>query len=311
VAGYREFQTGEVLTAANVNGFLMNQAVMVFADDAARTTALFGVLAEGMLTYNLDTKALEVYDGTAWGPVVTVKEKRIEAFTGSGTWTVPAGVTYAIAHMLGGGGGGGAQNDDGASGGDSTVAFASGTVSGPGGRGGASTGSATAKLGPVSIANSGAGGLPSRADRRTETSRLRWRSSLGRRGCCRNTCRVYHGDGRRWRVWKHRRTYRDAMAGPATSTSNTTRRSEMPALPEVAAIIDGGVVVNVAALARGGLHGMAGRRCAQHDSVLLVPLPVSVGRSTSRGRFVRLSRVRTVCGPAASGTARNLSLTKS
>jgi hypothetical protein len=122
------------------------------------------VLAEGMLTYNLDTKALEVYDGTAWGPVVTVKEKRIEAFTGSGTWTVPAGVTYAIAHMLGGGGGGGAQNADGASGGDSTVAFASGTVSGPGGRGGASTGSATAKLGPVSIANSGAGGLPSRAD---------------------------------------------------------------------------------------------------------------------------------------------------
>jgi hypothetical protein len=32
VAGYREFLTGEVLTAANVNGFLMNQAVMVFAD---------------------------------------------------------------------------------------------------------------------------------------------------------------------------------------------------------------------------------------------------------------------------------------
>jgi hypothetical protein len=133
VAGYREFQTGEVLTAANVNNFLMNQAVMVFADDTARTTALGAVITEGMLTYNLDTKALEVYDGTAWCPVVTAKEKRIERFTGSGTWTVPAGVTYAIAYMRGGGGGVGTLS----TGGDgvaSSVAFSSGTVSAPGNR---------------------------------------------------------------------------------------------------------------------------------------------------------------------------------
>jgi len=79
VAGYREFQTGEVLTAANVNDFLMKQAVMVFADAAARTSALDGDEAEGMLTYNKDTGALEVYDGTAFVPagaepnLVTVK----------------------------------------------------------------------------------------------------------------------------------------------------------------------------------------------------------------------------------------------
>jgi hypothetical protein len=41
-------------------------------------------------------------DGTITGVLV---DKRIEAFTASGTFTVPAGVTYAIAHMLGGGGG--------------------------------------------------------------------------------------------------------------------------------------------------------------------------------------------------------------
>ena len=66
MAGYRDFQTGEVLTAANVNDFLMEQAVMTFADDAARTTALTDVLREGLLTYNLDTNRLEVYDGSAW-----------------------------------------------------------------------------------------------------------------------------------------------------------------------------------------------------------------------------------------------------
>ena len=62
---------------------------------------------------------------------IPVTQKKIEAFTGDGTWTVPAGVTYAIAHMMGGGGGVGVGSDGGA-GGDSSVAFASGTVTGPG-----------------------------------------------------------------------------------------------------------------------------------------------------------------------------------
>ena len=66
MAGYREFLTGDVLSAANVNNFLMEQATMTFADAAARDAALAGVLREGLLTYNLDTNRLEVYDGTAW-----------------------------------------------------------------------------------------------------------------------------------------------------------------------------------------------------------------------------------------------------
>jgi len=65
-AGYKLFATGDVLTAAQVNTFLMQQTVMVFADSAARTTALSGVLAEGMVSYLQDTNSLEVYDGAAW-----------------------------------------------------------------------------------------------------------------------------------------------------------------------------------------------------------------------------------------------------
>ena len=63
---------------------------------------------------------------------MSVKEKRIARFTGSGTWTVPTGVTYAIAHMLGGGGGVGSSGAG--HGGNSSVAFSSGTVSATGGR---------------------------------------------------------------------------------------------------------------------------------------------------------------------------------
>ena len=65
-AGYKLFNTGDVLTAAQVNTYLMEQTVMVFADAAARTTALSGVVSEGMISYLKDSNAVEVYNGSAW-----------------------------------------------------------------------------------------------------------------------------------------------------------------------------------------------------------------------------------------------------
>jgi len=68
-AGAKLFTSGSVLTAAQVNTFLMDQAVMRFADAAARTAAFGGagepVLAEGMMSYLMDTDSVEVYDGSA------------------------------------------------------------------------------------------------------------------------------------------------------------------------------------------------------------------------------------------------------
>jgi hypothetical protein len=60
---------------------------------------------------------------------------KVDRFTASGTWTVPAGVTYAVAHIRAGGGGVGTSPTAGA-GGTSSVAFASGTVSATGGAAG-------------------------------------------------------------------------------------------------------------------------------------------------------------------------------
>ena len=65
-AGYKLFATGDVLTAAQVNTYLNEQTVMVFASSAARTSALSGVLAEGMMSYLQDTNSVEVYDGSNW-----------------------------------------------------------------------------------------------------------------------------------------------------------------------------------------------------------------------------------------------------
>lgn len=59
-----------------------------------------------------------------------VKTTKVTAFTASGTFTPPTGVTYAIAHIRGGGGGVGTSAG---TGGTSSVAFAGGTVTAAGG----------------------------------------------------------------------------------------------------------------------------------------------------------------------------------
>ena len=68
-AGFKTFNTGDVLTASDVNTYLMQQTTMVFADASARSTALGANVAEGMISYLKDTNAVERYDGSSWGAI--------------------------------------------------------------------------------------------------------------------------------------------------------------------------------------------------------------------------------------------------
>lgn len=63
--GYKEFATGDVLTAADANGYLASQVVMVFASAAARTSAITSP-QEGMISYLKDTDVTQYYSGSAW-----------------------------------------------------------------------------------------------------------------------------------------------------------------------------------------------------------------------------------------------------
>jgi hypothetical protein len=56
--GYKLFAAGEVLTAANLQGYAVDQSTMVFASSAARTTAL-AAPSQGMVSWLNDS-------GTAW-----------------------------------------------------------------------------------------------------------------------------------------------------------------------------------------------------------------------------------------------------
>ena len=63
--GRKVFNSGDVLTAAQVQGYLADQAIMVFASSTARGTALTSP-SEGMFAYLNDSNSLTFYDGAAW-----------------------------------------------------------------------------------------------------------------------------------------------------------------------------------------------------------------------------------------------------
>jgi hypothetical protein len=67
--GRKTWTAGEVVTAANVQGYLQDQVVQVYAGTAARSSALGTAVSEGMVSYLSDTNVLQYYDGSAWSNV--------------------------------------------------------------------------------------------------------------------------------------------------------------------------------------------------------------------------------------------------
>jgi hypothetical protein len=68
---YKVFSNGDALTGGELNTYLMNQSVMVFASATARTAALPSP-SEGMVTYLEDTNVLYLWTGASWQSIVSV-----------------------------------------------------------------------------------------------------------------------------------------------------------------------------------------------------------------------------------------------
>ena len=64
-AGFKSFQDGNVLLASEVNEYMMQQQIMVFADSTARDAAITSP-TEGMFAFLKSTDKLTVYT-TSWG----------------------------------------------------------------------------------------------------------------------------------------------------------------------------------------------------------------------------------------------------
>lgn len=87
--GRKVFTAGEVLTAIDVQSYLQDQAVMVFAGTAARASAI-PTPTEGMVTFQTDTDQLTYYDGANWDRIAP-----LDAPTFTGIVTIPAGASIS------------------------------------------------------------------------------------------------------------------------------------------------------------------------------------------------------------------------
>jgi hypothetical protein len=65
MGGRKTFVTNTVLTAADVQDYLMDQSVMVFSNSTTRGSAI-PTPTEGMVTYLTGTDSLEAYNGANW-----------------------------------------------------------------------------------------------------------------------------------------------------------------------------------------------------------------------------------------------------
>jgi len=90
-AGYKLFVNGNTLSASDLNTYVQQQTVMVFATTGARDSALSGVLAEGMQCYIIGTGGF-YYNGSAW--IANVTPTSTTTLTNK-TLTAPV-ITYSI-----------------------------------------------------------------------------------------------------------------------------------------------------------------------------------------------------------------------
>lgn len=63
--GWKDFSTGDVLTAADMDGYVMAQIIAVFASATARDAAISSP-QEGQHCFLTDTNSFQFYNGTAW-----------------------------------------------------------------------------------------------------------------------------------------------------------------------------------------------------------------------------------------------------
>lgn len=184
-AGERVIMNSASATTITVNNslFVAGQIVEILNKGAGTCT----VTAGAGVTVNGSGTALTQYKGGTllalsassfvFLPSGATVSTQVTAFTASGTFTPPTGVTYAVAHIRGGGGSTGSATP--AAGGSSSVAFASGTITANGGA--ASTGvNVTGNLSQTAgAANSGFGGRTFGDNTAAQTAQVQYAGGNG------------------------------------------------------------------------------------------------------------------------------------
>ena len=81
--GWRTFSSGAVLTAAQVQNYLQDQVVQVYATTTARSSALGTAVSAGMVSFGTTLGNLDVYNNGVWTGLnyTTVANGTVTAYT--------------------------------------------------------------------------------------------------------------------------------------------------------------------------------------------------------------------------------------
>jgi hypothetical protein len=93
--GFKVFSTGEVLTAADVNDYLMEQSIPIFANATARDAQITSPI-EGQFCYLADSNVLMLYNGS-WANFIG--DGDITAVNTAGTSGLSGGATTGAANL--------------------------------------------------------------------------------------------------------------------------------------------------------------------------------------------------------------------
>jgi len=82
-AGWRQFTVGQLLTSAQVQTYLQDQTVQVYATTGARSSALGTAASAGMMSFIAATEGLDLYTHGVWTGInySTITASTVTAYT--------------------------------------------------------------------------------------------------------------------------------------------------------------------------------------------------------------------------------------
>lgn len=86
MTGRKVWVADEVLSAADLNEYLVDQVVTIFNSAAARDAAMLTPI-EGQLVYLQDTNVYQSWNGSAWVGLNSTYTSGVKIFTGASTPT--------------------------------------------------------------------------------------------------------------------------------------------------------------------------------------------------------------------------------
>lgn len=91
MVGRKEWAADDVLSAADLEGYLMDQAVTIWANSSARNSGILAPI-EGQISYLQDSNIFQAYSGSAWVDQNSLGGTATAALTaGTATYAVTAG----------------------------------------------------------------------------------------------------------------------------------------------------------------------------------------------------------------------------